>query len=77
MCWCMVLGLYSGGGPPEFSRLDIIHDIEDITLYDGRRAMQFDCKLNRIPGTVADMQPLNYCLRCRPTISRNIAIQIE
>ena len=33
--------------------------------------------LNRIQGTVAYMRPLNYWLRCRPTISRDIAIQIE
>ena len=32
---------------------------------------------NRIPGTVAYMQPLNYWLRCRPTISRNIVSKIE
>ena len=33
--------------------------------------------INRIQGTVAYMRPLNYWLRCRPTISRDIAIQIE
>ena len=33
--------------------------------------------VNRIPGKVAYMRPLNYCLRCRPMISCDIAIQIE
>ena len=33
--------------------------------------------LNRIAVTVAYMRPLNYWLRCRLTISRDIEIQIE
>jgi len=33
--------------------------------------------INRIPGTVTDMQPVNYWLHCRPKISRDIVSQIE
>ena len=33
--------------------------------------------VNRIQGKVAYMLPLNYWLRCRPVISRNIVSQIE
>ena len=47
--------------------------MEDIRMvYNGTSS-----GLNRIAGTVAYMQPLNYWLRCRPTISRNIMSQIE
>ena len=43
----------------------------------GWRPSSRELQLNRIQGTVVYMRPLKYWLRCRPTILRNIVIQIE